>query len=200
MLQERFLAKAQQQRPVSPFEDIRLGPIDPFQRNRIKPFREWTEGELEGYNKRVQWYYDSYAKYLEQLKEYRLLRQRAVKMELAFANLGTRPATDVWAKLTFPVGVLVYEDDHLPKAPTEPSSPPLAPNGVGNATILQGAQPCSSLFAPPPRVGDDHRYIEFRTEKIQQGFEQSIRSLTVLMSTRAHVRALRRFGTGKRNT
>lgn len=179
--------KAQQQVPASPFEDLRLGPIDPFQRNRIKPFREWTKEELAGYNKRVQWYYDSYAKYLEQLKEYRLLRQRAVKMELAVANLGTRPATDVWAKLTFPDGVLVYEDDDLPKAPTEPSPPPLAPHGVGNATIFQGAQPYSS-FAPPPRIGDDHRYIEFRTEKISQGFAYTIRSFTVLMSTREDVR------------
>jgi hypothetical protein len=66
--------KEQQKDPASPFEGF-FQPIDIFPRRRVKPFREWTEEELEGYNKRVQWYYDSYKTYLEQLKEYRLLRQ-----------------------------------------------------------------------------------------------------------------------------
>ncbi|MBB5503179.1 hypothetical protein [Paraburkholderia sp. MM5384-R2] len=181
--------KAQQKDPASPFELFRSQPIDIFQRGRVKPFREWTEEELEGYNKRVQWYYGSYKTYLEQLKEYRLLRQRAVSFRLAVANQGTRPATDVWAKVTFPEGVLVYEDDDLPKAPDQPAPPPLAPHGIDNVGILHAQQLDTSFLKRPPRIDDDHKSMVFRADKIQQGFQNSFRSFTIVMSTQADIRS-----------
>lgn len=132
--------KAQQKKPTSSFAALFRPPISAFEHRRNKPFEEWTEEELAGYNKRVQQYYDSYKAYLEQLKEHRLLRQRAVTIKLAVSNQGTKPATDVRVKVTFPDGVLVYEDDALPKAPDRPSPPPFVPHGVAHFTTLQPSQ------------------------------------------------------------
>lgn len=177
--------KEQQKDPASLFEGLQT--IDIFQRRRIKPFKEWTEEELDGYNKRVQRYYDRYEQYLEQLKEHRLLRQRAVTIQLAVANRGTRPATGVRAKVTFPDGVLIYEDDVLPKAPDQPAPPPLAPNGIHNVAILQPQQHDMSFLKSAPRIADDHKSITFRTEKIPHGFQEPFKSFTIVMSTQADI-------------
>ena len=179
--------KEQQKDPPSPFESFQ--PFDMLQPRRVKQFREWTEEELEGYNKCVQWYYDRYKTYLEQLKEYRLLRQRAVSIRLAIANRGTRPATNVWAKITFPDGILVYEDDDLPKAPDQPTPPLLEPYGGKNVAILRPAQFDTSFLNEPPRIADDHKSVTFQTDKTPQGFQKLFKSFTIVMSTQADIRS-----------
>lgn len=179
--------KEQQKDPPSPFESFQ--PFDMFQPRRVKQFREWTEEELEGYNKCVQWYYDRYKTYLEQLKEYRLLRQRAVSIRLAIANRGTRPATDVWAKITFPDGILVYEDDDLPKAPDQPTPPLLEPYGGKNVAILRPAQFDTSFLNEPPRIADDHKSVTFQTDKTPQGFQRLFKSFTIVMRNQADIRS-----------
>lgn len=178
--------KEQQKDPASPIEGVL--PFDIFQRRRVKPFKEWTEKELEGYNKRVQWHYDSYKTYLEHLKEYRLLLQRAVRIRLAVANQGTRPASDVWAKVTFPDGIQVYEDDDLPKAPDQPP-PPLEPYEINHHAILRHAPFDTSYLKKPPRIADDHKSIIFQTKKTQQGFQTLFTSFTIVMSTQADIRS-----------
>lgn len=187
MIKTPLRTKEQQKDSASPFEGLQ--PIDIFQRRRVKPFREWTEEELERYNKRVQWYCDRYKTHLEQLKEYRLLRQRAVSIRLAVANLGTLPATHVWAKVTFPDGILVYEDDDLPKAPDQPTPPPLEPYGINNVAIVRPAQLDTSFLNRPSRIADDHKSIIFQTDKTQQGFQTLFTSFTIVMSTQADIRS-----------
>lgn len=179
--------KAQQDEPESPFEMLRSGPFIPFGGARVKRFREWTEEELEGYNMRVKWYYNSYEKYLDKLKEHRLLLQRTVHIQLAVVNRGTRPATDVWAGVTFPDGVLVYEDDDLPKGPELPEPPPLAPHGFISSTTVHSPQLDSSYLREGPRIGDDHKAIAFRAGKIQHGFRKIFKSFTIVMSTQADI-------------
>ncbi|WP_051534393.1 hypothetical protein [Deefgea rivuli] len=181
-------SKEQQEGPASPFEGFQ--PFDTLlHRGRVKSFREWTKEEIGGYNKRVQWYYEKYETYLEKLKEYRLLQQRSISIRLAIANLGTRPATDVWAQITFPDGIQIYEDDDLPKAPDQPTPPPFAPHGVDNVGILQPARLDMSLFKSPPRITDDHKTITFRTDKTQQGFQRKFPSFTIVMSNQADIRS-----------
>ncbi|RBL82458.1 hypothetical protein DDE05_37440 [Streptomyces cavourensis] len=117
--------KEQQKEPASPFEFVRSHQMGIFPGSRrVKPFKEWTEAELTGYNMRVESYYRSYQAYLEQLREYRLLSQRAVIIRLAILNQGTRPATDVLASVNFPEGILIYENDDLPTIPVQPDPPP----------------------------------------------------------------------------
>jgi hypothetical protein len=120
--------KADQNLPPSPFEDILLGPLDIYSR-RPKPFRQWTEEELVGYNQTVQRYYKRYEKYLDELKEYKLLRQRSIVMHLDIENDGTKPATDVRGTITFPAGFHIYENDELPHPPVRPAPPKFAPPG-----------------------------------------------------------------------
>lgn len=179
--------KEQQKDPASPIEGVL--PISIFQLRHVKPFKEWTEKELEGYNKRVQWHYDSYKTYLEHLKEHRLLLQRAVRIRLAVANQGTRPASDVRAKVTFPDGIQVYEDDDLPKAPDQPTPPPLEPHGINHHAILQPTPFDMSYLKEPQRIADDHKSIIFQTKKTQQGFQTLFPSFTIVMSTQADIRS-----------
>lgn len=179
----------QQKAPPSPFESFRLPPMGMFPHERIKPFREWTEEELEGYNKRVQCYYLSYEKYLEQLKEHRLLMQRAVSVQLAVVNQGTRPATGVWAKITFPDGFLIYEDDDMPKAPDQPTAPPLAPHGINKSAIVRTSQFNMLPLRRSSRIDDDHKSIIFSFDKLTHGFQRVSESFTIVMSTPTDIRS-----------
>ncbi|MEK6289976.1 MAG: hypothetical protein V4793_01075 [Paraburkholderia tropica] len=181
--------KAQQEEPESPFEMLRWGASNAFGEPRIKRFKEWTEEELEGYNKSVKRYYDNYEKYLDKVKERRLLRQRAVHIQLAIGNLGTRPATDVLAEITFPDGILVYEDDDLPKDPELPFPPPLAPYGFASRTAILPQHIDSLYLTREPRIGGDHKSIVFRVGKIQHGTLVRIKSFTAVMSTQADIRS-----------
>lgn len=178
--------KEQQKDPLPLVEDFQPFSMYMFQPEHIKPFREWTEEELGMYNKRVQGYYDRYQTYLEQIKEHRLRQQRTVSIRLAVQNLGTRPATDVRAKITFPDGILIYEDDDLPRAPHQPTPPSLGPNKINDIRI-------SSLNTPflerPSHIADDHKSIMFKRNKIQHGLETFITSFKIVMSTQADIRS-----------
>lgn len=179
----------QQKAPPSPLDSYRFLSIGMFPHERIKPFREWTEEELDGYNKRVQSYYVSYEKYLEQLKEHTLLMQRAVIVRLVVVNRGTRPATGVWARITFPDGFLIYENDEVPKAPDQPTAPPLAPYGVDRSLLVGTSRSLMPYFQKPPRIDDDHKSIMFRSDKLAQGFQRDFDSFTIVMSTPENIRS-----------
>ncbi|MGE8452416.1 MAG: hypothetical protein ACN6OP_17705 [Pseudomonadales bacterium] len=177
--------KEQQNEPVSPTELFSLQPFLLGSRRR-KPFKEWTEDELRGYNMRVESYYDSYVAYLECLREYRLFKPRAVTIHLVVSNEGTRPATDVRATVTFPDGILVYENDDLPKAPERPDPPPFVPYGFESTTIVS-PYPGYQLIKTN-RIAEDRRSIFFNADKIQQGFQRSIEQFTIMMNTQADIR------------
>lgn len=177
--------KEQQNGPASPMELLSLPPVFPGSKRR-KPFKEWTEDELRGYNMRAESYYHSYVAYLESLREYRLLKQRAVTIHLVVSNDGTRPATDVRAFVTFPEGILVYENDDLPKAPEQPDPPPFVPNGWESTTIVSPYP--SYRLSKPERIAADHRSISFNADKIQQRFHRSIEQFTIVMNTQADIR------------
>lgn len=151
-------------------------------RERIKPFREWTQGELDGYNRRVEQYYEQYAAYLDAVKEHSLMLQRAICAKLVLVNRGTRPGTDVRSRLSFPPGVLVYEDDDLPKPPERPSPPPFAPHGIINiATAQYGQSPYMGLLEKPSRIANDHGSIEFMISKLQHHYLSNLSSFTLLL-------------------
>jgi hypothetical protein len=178
--------QADQRAPASPFEDISLGSLDIFRRGRVKPFREWTKEELEGYNQQVRWYYERCKKYLEEVKEHNFLLQRTLAMRLVLVNRGARPATDAWAEITFSEGILVYENDDLPKLPPAPRPPAFAPNGSSSA-IIQTGQPYAEFLNKPPRITDDRTSLTFRTGKIQQGHQVSIKTFTVVMDNKEDI-------------
>jgi hypothetical protein len=180
--------QADQNAPSSGLNQITMSQLDIFSRRQVKPFRVWTKEELEGYNQRVRWYYDSYKKYLIEVAEYRLLLQRSTTMHLVLVNRGTRPATDIWAKITFPDGVLVYEEDDLPTPPEAPTPPAFAPNGIGSPIIRQ-VQHFADLLRPSPRIAEDHTTLIFRTDKIQQGFQAIIKSFRAVMNNKEDIRS-----------
>jgi hypothetical protein len=183
-------SKADQAKPESAFqipiyEDIFSGP-----RTRRRPFREWTEEELDGYNKRVQRYYERYTEYLEAAKQHDLHLQRAITVKLVLANRGTLSATDVRSSIQFPPGVLAYEDGALPMPPKPPSPPPFAPNGFSTTTVVQSGY----SWNPEPRrtasrIADDHKSVVFRTSKLQHHYQQGFDSFTLLFSSKDDIKS-----------
>ncbi len=157
---------------------------------RVKSFIEWTQEELEGYNKRVQQYHDRYATYLEAAKEHRLLLQRTIVVELVVVNSGTRPATDVRSSISFPPEILIYEHDDLPKPPAPPSPPPFAPHGVSNATVVHSSHShFGSFLDKSHRIADDHRSIDVQLSKLQHGYSKTFSSFTLLLASKHDIKS-----------
>ncbi|WP_306607239.1 hypothetical protein [Azonexus sp.] len=164
-------------------------PIGVASRARIKPFREWTQEELDGYNERVQYYYEQYATYIKAVKEHRLLLQRAIIVKLVAVNRGTLPANDVRSHLSFPSGVLVYENDDLPKPPAPPTPPPFAPYGVSHMGIVQAVhRSFANILTGTPRIADDRSSIVFETQKLQHGYQKAFPSFTLLLSSQHDIK------------
>ncbi|MGF6997389.1 hypothetical protein [Paraburkholderia sp. GAS32] len=183
-------SKADQAKPESAFQIPIYEDIFSRPRTRRKPFREWTEEELDGYNKRVQRYYERYTEYLEAVKQHGLHLQRAITVKLVLANRGTLSATDVRSCIQFPPGVLAYEDGALPMPPEPPSPPPFVPNGFSTTTVVQSGY----SWNPEPhrtasRIANDHKSVVFHTSKLQHHYQQGFDSFTLLFSSKDDIKS-----------
>ncbi|WP_338661313.1 hypothetical protein VQH23_13805 [Pararoseomonas sp. SCSIO 73927] len=127
-----------------------------FQGLRIPRPSEWSREETEGYNSSVQRYYSSYACYLDEVAEWTRLVRRSRKVELVLENTGTLPATGIDVNVTFPHGIVLYDEERkLPEKPKAPEPPPLRPVGPGASIVRAAAFPDSISLLGPFR--DTHR-------------------------------------------
>jgi len=176
-------SEADQVKPEASFD----WPIyqDIFSRGRTRPkaFREWTQDELDGYNKKVHRYYEAYTQYLEDVKQHCLWMQRSITVKLIVANGGTLPATDVTAHIDLPPEVLAYDTEALPPPPEPPNPPYFAPYGHGSMTRVHS--PEISVYEPRKalKIAEDHRSIEFRSQKIQHRYGHPLPPFTLLFSS-----------------
>src|SRR3546814_14198989 len=85
-----------------------------------RPVSQWTTEETEGYNRHVQAYYASYARFLEKRVDFERLRLRSFQVNLRLENNGTLPATDIDVDIYFPEGIVLYDDDEKLAAEPEP--------------------------------------------------------------------------------
>lgn len=106
---------------------------------RERPTSDWTAEEVEGYNRRVEAYYASYAAFLRERDEWQRLVLRTFAIEFILENAGTAPATSVDVDLQFPDGLVVYDHDYELKPPTPPEPPAKRAMPIG-ATIIRPHQ------------------------------------------------------------
>jgi hypothetical protein len=166
------------------------GPYLPGKPRPPKPFQEWTQEELEDYNKRVESYYQRYEEYLEALRSHQLRLQRAVGIKLRVKNTGTLPATDVRMRLTFPPNVSVYEDNDLPPPPNCPTPPQLALRGEGNlASMIRNPENYGLVSRMPTRISDDRSSLYFDVEKLQHNYTINVPSFTALLETEENIKS-----------
>lgn len=167
-----------------------FSPFELGHHQRSKPFSEWSQDELDGYNRRVQQYYRDYEAYLEAVREHRLLLQRKIQVKLDLVNLGTTPATDLGCGISFPENVHIYEDDEFPQYPQSPSAPPFEPNGVSSrVTILQSRDSSlDRLLARQRRINEERSFITFRFAKLQHGHYKEPTSFTLILQSEADIK------------
>jgi hypothetical protein len=85
----------------------------------------WPE-EIDEYNQRLDNYYRSYEKYLEEMHRFETLKWGTVRLDIALSNRGGAPAEDIDVFMHFPHGFGVYDQGGLGKAivmPPEPERP-----------------------------------------------------------------------------
>src|SRR3546814_11773752 len=76
-----------------------------------RPVSQWTTEETEGYNRHVQAYYASYARFLEKRVDFERLRLRSFQVNLRLENHGPLPETDIDVDIYFHGGHVHYVDD-----------------------------------------------------------------------------------------
>lgn len=172
--------------PRSSLIDIYIpSPFEIGHHQRSKPFSQWTQDELDGYNRRVQKYHQDYEAYLEAVKEHRLLLQRKILVKLQVVNIGTTPATDLASGIRFPENVHLYEDNELPKCPQMPNAPPFEPNGFSSrTTLIQNRDKSYDQFLESQRrINKERSVIVFQYDKLQHGYSKEPKSFAIFLQS-----------------
>ena len=138
----------------------------------------------EDYNARAKAYYRDYEKYLRDSVAFQTLASRTAVLNLILANSGTCPAEDIHLLLHFPDGFTLYDEDHPPIEPKEPSPPSKEMNLFPSVSLLSSFPDIRmpQLRDPSlPRIRKTNSYeVTFETENLQHGF---VWTLTPLYAT-----------------
>jgi len=160
-------------------------PIDPNHpfAGIAEQIRQVTEGFqvmgrqfYEDYNRRVEQYYRDYETYLRDTADFKALSTRTIKLELILHNSGTCPAEDIDIHLHFPDGFMLYDEEHPPEHPEEPSVPSKEMNLLPSKSLLLPAFPdIHRLPSLPdrtrPRIRKTNSYnVDFEVVKLKHGF------------------------------
>lgn len=157
-----------------------------------KPVFQWTREEVEGYNRSVESFYRQYERFLNAQADYVRLVMRSVEIKLLVTNDGTLPATGIDVEISFPTGIVLYdEDEGLPKAPDAPEPPPLVPLGPGHAFARPMPADLSPLISPQlPRstyVYPDERRVRFRTGELKHHHQIRVDPFIISFETPADI-------------
>lgn len=82
-----------------------------------------SDDDVDTYNRRLDEYYQAYAKYLPENAQHTEIMRRVLKLAVSITNEGTVPAKDIDVFLHFPDGFELMNVDDLPKAPSPPQPP-----------------------------------------------------------------------------
>lgn len=141
----------------------------------------------EDYNARAKAYYRDYEKYLKDSFAFQTLASRTVELNLMVANGGTCPAEDIHLLLHFPDGFTLYDENHPPKEPTEPSPPSKEMNLFSSVSLLSSfpdirmPQPRNPSL---PRIRKTNSYeVTFETESLQHGFLWNLTPLNAVFDS-----------------
>jgi PIN domain len=102
----------------------------------IQGFQAFGRRFYEDYNNRVKAYHRDYERYLRNTFAFKSLATRTIELNMVLANNGTCPAEDIHVLLHFPNGFALYDDEHPPKQPEEPTVPSQELNLFPNVSLL----------------------------------------------------------------
>lgn len=162
---------------------------------RAKPTSQWTREETEGYNSHVRSYYASYQRFLEQRADFARLVLRSFEVKLILGNTGTLPATGIDVNVTFPEGIVLYdEDDGFASEPKPPEAPPLRPMGPGAAIVRQAGLDIPSLRAPvwmprSTRVYPAERRVHFSSDELKHHHTEAFEPFIISFATADDIRS-----------
>jgi len=160
-----------------------------------KPPSQWTKEETEGYNSHVRDYHASYSRFLEQRTDFVRLVQRSFKVELVLENTGTLPATGIDVDVTFPDGIVLYEeDDKFAPEPKPPEAPPLRPMGPGAAIVRYAGLDIASLRTPvwmnrSTRVYPAERRVHFSSAELKHHHTEAFDPFIISFATSDDIRS-----------
>jgi len=165
---------------------------------RPPPPSQWSRAETEGYNRQVRLYHRKYEEFIERRAEFLVLVKRSFKVRLTIANNGTAPATGIDVSVTFPEGVVLYDDqddEHgLPSAPKPPDPPKLRPVIEGQAILVQPAPITLDLPTLPrlPKSTSVHptqRRVDFSTDRLKHNEDEAFEPFIVSFATTEDIRS-----------
>lgn len=129
----------------------------------------------EDYNLRARTYYRDYEKYLRDSVEFKTLDTRTITLSLILSNTDTCPAEDIHVLLHFPDGFKLYDNEHIPEEPEEPSPPAREMNLLSNLSLSSSLP---DIRLPQfrdrslPRIRKTNSYdVTLEREKLQHGFD-----------------------------
>jgi hypothetical protein len=159
-----------------------------------KPTSQWTREEVEGYNRFVVNFYKYYENYLAAQADYLRLRMRSVEIRLLVTNVGTLPATGIDVEVTFPAGIVLYnEDSSFPQAPVAPEPPPLVPFAPGHAFARLIPVDAPSLLSPSPQrftsVCPQKRCVRFPAGELKHHHQIDLDPFMISFETPADIRS-----------
>ncbi|HEV7340531.1 MAG: hypothetical protein JNM03_02385 [Sphingopyxis sp.] len=160
-----------------------------------RPVSQWTTEETEGYNRHVQAYYASYARFLEKRVDFERLRLRSFQVNLRLENNGTLPATDIDVDIYFPEGIVLYDDDEKFAAePEPPEAPPLRPMGPGTAIIRHVGIDIPTSLNPgwmlrSTRVHPTERRVTFSADELKHNHSLTFDSFVISFATAEDIKS-----------
>lgn len=159
-----------------------------------KPVSQWTREETEGYNRRVEAYYASYARFLEERADFERLRLRSFQVNLRLENSGTLPATDIDVDVYFPEGIVLYDENgKFAVAPEPPEPPPQRPTPPGFASVSHHALDIPSLVNPgwmqrSTRVYPNERLVRFSWSELKHNHGVDFDTFIISFATADDIR------------
>lgn len=148
----------------------------------VESMRKATEGFqafgrefYEDFNTRARAYYRDYENYLRETIAFEALAARTIKLNLILTNTGTCPAEDIHVLMYFPDGFKLYDEEHPPKEPREPSVPSKEMNLFPNISLLSSFPDMHAMPQLPnpslPRIRKTNSFeVTLEKRKLQHGF------------------------------
>ena len=165
----------------------------PNLRSRIPP------EAIRRYNDQLDEFYSDYRGHLEALPAQENLKLRTICLKILMLNNGTSPAEDIDVLLHFPDGFQMFDQEHLPQAPTPPE-PPDTPRtdqqtlqdrlaDFGASLLLRPVIPSVPNSNPPanvssPSIQRTNSYtVDFQVRKLKHGFREAFEPIYLMFDT-----------------
>lgn len=152
----------------------------------MAPLSRPSKQQIEGYNDRLDDFYEEYRKYLETQEVIKDVKGRMITLDVVIANTGSAPAEDIDVFMHFPDGFRLFSDETLPEMDIdEPQSPKEPTGGFPNigAGLAGMTDPARHVQTPTvaspgnvssPNIEETNSYdVDFGVRKLKHNMRAS---------------------------